>query len=84
MPQCRGCGKEILFIKTGNGKTQPVNPEPVYVMLKAGGKPYITKDGMYIYGTIAGDALDDPDTNLVKAYESHFATCPEANNFRRK
>ena len=81
---CRGCGKEIGFIKMVNGKTQPVDPEPVWVRQVYKGKPFIRKDGVYVYGEIAGDAEDDPDTNLIEAYMSHFATCPEAESCRRR
>lgn len=82
---CRGCGKEIAFIKTVKGKTMPVDPEPVWVSQCAGGSPYLRPDGTYVTGRIVGDAYDteDPDTNLIEAYVSHFATCPEANRFRK-
>ena len=82
--KCRGCGKEIAFIKTVKGKTQPVDPEPVWVKQCAGGKPYIRMDGNYVYGQITGDAEDDPDANLIKAYVSHFATCEKADDFRNR
>lgn len=79
---CRGCGKEIAFIKTEKGKTMPVDPEPVWVKQEKGGKPFIQVDGNYVYGWIAGDAEDDPDSNLIAAYVSHFATCEQAERFR--
>jgi len=79
---CRGCGKEIAFIKTERGKTLPVDPEPVWVKQTAGGSPFLRADGSYIYGTAAGDADDDPDSNLIQGFVSHFSTCP--NGGRRK
>ena len=84
LAKCRGCGKEIAFIKTEKGKTMPVDPEPVWVKQSAGGRPFIRKDGGYVYGYIAGDAEDDPDSNLIQAHVSHFATCEQADNFRNR
>ena len=82
---CRGCGAEILIIKTGGFyKTVQVDAEPVWIRQQSGGDSFITADGRTVFGVIAGDADDDPDSNLVKAYESHFATCPDANRFRRR
>ena len=63
---CRGCGKEIAFIKTEKGKTMPVDPEPVWVKQEKGGKPFIQVDGNYVYGWIAGDAEDDPDSGRFR------------------
>lgn len=80
--QCRGCGEEIAFIKTEKGKSMPVNPVPVRVKPLAGGYQYITARGNFITGVIVGDAEDDPDSNTVPAYVSHFATCKKANDFR--
>lgn len=45
---CRGCGREIAFIKTVKGKTQPVDPEPVWIRQEEGGKPFLQMDGSYV------------------------------------
>lgn len=81
--KCRGCGADIFFIKTNHFKTVPVDAEPVWIRQETGGKAYFRKDGSTVIGYIAGDADDDPDTNLIEAYRSHFATCPRAEEFRR-
>ncbi|MBE5788473.1 MAG: hypothetical protein E7325_02280 [Clostridiales bacterium] len=81
--QCRGCGKEIIFIKACSGKTIPCDPEPVYVRQDPKGGTYVMKDGRIVFGELAGDADDDPDANLLEAYVSHFATCPVGGRFRR-
>ena len=80
---CRGCGKPIIFIKTGRYKPTPCDPEPVWVKQDPSGKNYIRKDGTTVIGTIAGDADDDPDSNFIEAYVSHFATCHAAGRFRK-
>ena len=80
---CRGCGAEVVWIRTNDGHKMPVDTEPVWVKLKMGGYPFFYLDGSCVHGTKAGDADDDPDSNFVEAYESHFATCPQAGNFRQ-
>lgn len=79
MAKCKACGADIMWIGTANGKNMPVNAQKI---------PYKMnwKDGKY--------TLITPEGKLVKAdldlssddfgYESHFATCPAAETFRRK
>lgn len=74
--KCRKCGREICFIKTRAFRTVPVDAEPVWVR-PGDGYAFILPDGRTIQGQIAGDADDDPDSNLMEAYISHFATCRE-------
>ena len=81
--KCRACGKEIGFIKTKLYKTVPVDAEPVWIR-PGDGFPYILADGQTVWGQIAGDADDDPDSNLIEAYISHFATCTEPEAFRKR
>ena len=84
--KCRGCGAPIVWIKMmGSGKKMPVNEDPVLVMMSQGTDSFIRTDGVVIMGCKIGDAYDDyPDDNVVEAYESHFATCPQANHYRRR
>lgn len=42
---CRGCGKEIAFIKTVKGKTMPVDPDSVYFIPASGPNTYVMMDG---------------------------------------
>ena len=80
---CRGCGAEIIFIKTQKMKTIPCDPEPVHIRQDIHGNTYVRKDGTFVIGETVGDAFDDPDTNLIEAYVSHFATCPVGGKFRK-
>lgn len=84
MAYCRACGAEIEFIKTKAFKTVPVNVEPVWIRPDHDGNSYVMKDGSVILGVMAGDADDDPDSNCIMAYVSHFATCPYGGKFRRR
>ena len=84
--KCRGCGAPIVWIKMfGSGKSMPVNEEPVQVLMFQGTDKFIRSDGVVITGQRIGEAYDDyPDENVVEVYESHFATCPQSNQFRRR
>ena len=53
---CRGCGAEIIFMKSQNGKPVPCNPKLETIV------------------TVQG--------NVIKGYITHFATCPNASQFR--
>ena len=86
---CRACGAAIRFFKTPNGKSTPVNAEPVEVTpcigLDKGGHVFVTLEGEAIRARKKREEdlfYDGVDT--IAAYESHFATCPEAEHFRRK
>ncbi len=72
-----------------SGRWMPVNSEPVEVI------PCIGSDkGGHIFVTLDGEAfrarrkkeedLFYDGVDSIAAYESHFATCPEADSFRRK
>ena len=76
---CKGCGKQIGFIKTVNGKTIPVDPEPICFMPEEGYDKFVMMDGTMQRGR----ALEEADKTAI-GYRSHFATCPAADTFRRK
>ena len=78
---CRGCGKEIAFIKTEKGKTMPVDPEPMYFIPGGGPNTYVMLDGSIQRGreTEQGDR-----EKAWIGYRSHFANCPAADKFRKR
>ena len=83
--QCRGCGAEVLWIRMQTTRRKmPVDAEPVWIRKETGGDSFITKNGLIIFGKKVGDAFDDPDTELIECYESHFATCPVGGQFRNR
>lgn len=87
MNTCKGCGAEIIWIKTSAGKKMPIDAEPVWIKLEHGGDTFVRRDGTMVFGKKIGDAYDneeDPDTNLIEAHESHFATCPKGGKFRNR
>lgn len=77
---CRACGARMLFIKTKNGKTMPVDAEAVrFVPDPAGRNLYVLEDGSVVHGT----APEPDDKDVHTGYISHFATCTEPNFFRK-
>lgn len=81
---CRGCGKLIAFIKTKNGKSIPVDPEPIRFLPEDDYNKFVTMDGTVKRGKeYEGDELD-AERYMMEGYRSHFATCPAADDFRRK
>ena len=78
--KCRACGADIGFIKTVAGKTIPVNPEEVAYEQKAGGSlKIVTPNGE----VLSAERPADPQKATGIGYISHFATCPEADRFRK-
>lgn len=70
MSKCKGCGKEILWMKTTENKMIPLDPKPpIYEVHDAAPEEF--KGGADCYGARADKGY----------YVSHFATCPKANDF---
>ena len=78
---CRGCGADILWVKTEAGKNMPCDPRLIPFREQAGGRDRaVTMQGKVVccelrpaYGTVTGIG-----------YVPHFATCPVAGKFKRK
>ena len=76
---CRACGKMILFLKTVNGKTTPVDANAMYFRKREHGKElFVLMNGSTARGETCGEAEAD-----AIGYISHFATCPKADEFRK-
>ena len=83
MPKCRKCGAEIIFMTTPGGKQMPVNAKTVLYWPAEGGKyRVIRSNGQTIAASFTPpEGCDDPPR---RGYISHFATCPEADRFRKR
>lgn len=69
--KCRGCGRDVVFVTTNDGKTVPLHPvPPVFhrVHDPDTGRAFWWRDG----SDGGGERT---------AFVSHFATCPKANDF---
>ena len=77
---CRACDAEIVFAETRNGKRMPVDVEP-----NPDGNCYLSKDGTdATVQVLAGDDLAEAKRSGLQLHKSHFTTCPESADFRRR
>lgn len=87
---CVKCGAAIRYIRMKrSGKWMPVNAKPVEVTpcigLDKGGHTFVTLEGEAIRARKnKEDSLFYDGVDSIAAYESHFATCPAADEYRRK
>lgn len=66
MSKCKGCGKEIIWGTTIDGKKIPLDPRPPVYAYDADNEECVR----------LGHAPDGSGPMV-----SHFATCPKANDF---
>lgn len=78
MPECRSCKARVIWAKTEKGGTMPLdeveNPEKGNIIIRADG----------VATVLRGDDLDIAIEERKMLYTSHFATCPNAKQHRRK
>ena len=83
---CRGCGAPIIWATTSAGKRMPVDPVPTAqgtLVLRLGGRPYVPRMSEYrppVAHVVARG--DDADEQAALLYVPHWATCPNAGDFR--
>lgn len=78
MSVCRGCGKQIIWMRTAEGKAMPCDPEVHKVY--AGGKKesFLSLNGHMVRGNTEGGEY------IADGRVPHWATCPKAKQFKRK
>jgi hypothetical protein len=76
---CRSCHAPIVWAVTEAGRPIPLNPDPE----PAGNLELVTRPGQRppVVHVLTASAPRSPD---VDRYQSHFATCPNANEWRRR
>jgi len=81
MARCKSCGTEIKWIRMKTGISMPVDAKPISYRIAVPGATgtlkLVTPEGRLVSGFF------DPGSDL-KGYTSHFATCPHANQHRRR
>ena len=82
---CRGCGAEVIWIRTAAGMKMPVDAEPVWIRTEPGGNTFVKKDGKIAFGRKIGDAYEAEEGDiLAEVFESHFATCQVGGQFKNR
>ena len=77
MAKCKSCGKQIQWLRLKTGKWNPVDPGKIpYEPDPNGRMTLITMDGDVVRGNL--DIMSHQ-----YGYQSHFATCPDADQHRR-
>jgi len=83
MTKCKGCGADIIFGITLHGKKVPLNAKPE--------KRYVAQKGMlsdcerpHPIFVFASPEDQFAQVRLMDVYESHFITCPQAGELRKK
>lgn len=73
MSTCRSCGAEILWARTSGGKRVPLDAKPERRYAVVG----------YNLPLEEAPSSDAPVVALTDTYVTHFATCPDADSWRR-
>lgn len=77
MSVCKGCGMEIRWIRTTNGRAMPVNPERVRFHAEGGPETFVEENGKVIRGRRRNDGSE-------WGFIPHWATCRAAGHFKEK
>jgi len=75
---CRSCGARLLWVETVNGRRMPLDwyPDAHGQMVSTG---QTADDGTPVYKVLAHGT--EPAPGLAR-HTSHFATCPQADEWR--
>lgn len=76
MGKCKSCGAAIKWIRMKSGRTMPVDEKAVKY-IPDGYSHIVTEKGEVVTGRIS-------EYGTKTGYISHFATCPNAKQHRRR
>jgi hypothetical protein len=79
---CRSCGSAIIWTVTERGKRMPVDAQP----LDSGTVQLVGNafgESVALSRVLSGDSLTAAREQGAPLHRSHFASCPEANVWRR-
>lgn len=83
MSSCRSCGAEVRWAHTANGRAMPLDAEPV----PDGNVVYTGRDVRNDRGVARPEVRVEAQPPMFDdgqpRYVSHFATCPNADQWRK-
>lgn len=82
MSACRSCEAEVLWVRTERGRRMPLDPVPVDLRTHSGTGLFVLRDEHSPEGPLAL-AVGGSEFPLERHYTSHFATCPQAEEWRK-
>lgn len=82
--RCSSCGAYVKWIKMTSGKYMPVDDVPIrYIHAPhRGDMVFVTERGTVERGFVAKE--DESVIPVSVGYQSHFATCPNADSHRKR
>ena len=81
MPTCKGCGAEVLWARIA-GKPHPLDPEPAEVRPSHIVMNPSTGNGRFISEETIAQVPGWVEKGALVC-RSHYASCPDADKFRR-
>lgn len=78
--RCRGCGAEIVFVKTAGGKAMPCDNAPITYRAAPDGETIVTPNGEVTKGIMVAPGTADA---TGWGYRPHWAACHAATQFRK-
>lgn len=81
MTVCRGprCGKPVRWVRLESGKKTPLDPEPT----EDGTIRLLERRNRSVGRVLKGLELDAARQAGERLYRSHFARCPDAEDWRK-
>lgn len=82
MTYCKACGASIIWIKTTGGKSMPCDTKPVTYKAQNKAKDKIVTQNGEVISCVIGPRGINQATGI--GYIPHWATCPQADLFKKK
>jgi hypothetical protein len=72
MARCRSCEAEVIWADTKHGKKMPLDAKPT------------SKGNLVFVGGVARTVTDEDRRLHRETYTSHFSTCADAGDWRKR
>ncbi len=78
---CRSCGSAIVWIRTLSGRNMPCDAKPINYIIKPGAATKLVTPGGDV---VSCEVVEDPRDAQGWGYSPHWASCPAADQHRRR